>query len=174
VEYTLDDAAVHDFPAAVRTILEYTDDDRIKAVVHCQGSTSFMMAISAGLLPEVTTVVSNSVSMHPTVPRLMRLKMPVAMMLLRPVISEINAQWGIHAPGFWPKALKLAMKAVHHECDNPVCTMSSFTYGAAHPTLWRHFRMTRGLAGPSSRTVARGTGWICSSMRIATGRTAFR
>jgi hypothetical protein len=138
VDYTIEDAAVFDFPEAVAVIREHTGADTLKAFVHCQGSTSFMMAITAGLLPQVTTVITNAVSLHPVVPRLMRLKMPVAMTLLRPVLTEINPQWGIHAPGFWPKALTLAMRALHHECDNPVCTMASFTYGAAHPALWRH------------------------------------
>ena len=138
VEYTLDEAAIYDYPAAVRTILEHTDEDTLKAVVHCQGSTGFTMAIVSGLLPQVSMVVSNSVSLHPTVPTLMRLKMPLAMKLLRPFIDEINPQWAMHAPGFWPRALDWSMRSLHHECDNPVCKMSSFIYGAAHPTLWRH------------------------------------
>ena len=30
-------------PAAVRTVLEHTRADEVRAVIHCQGSTSFMM-----------------------------------------------------------------------------------------------------------------------------------
>ena len=41
--------------------------DEVKAVIHCQGSTSFMMSAVAGLVPEVTTIVSNAVSLHPVV-----------------------------------------------------------------------------------------------------------
>ena len=47
--WTLDDAAVHDHPAAVRTVLEHTKADEVRAVIHCQGSTSFMMSAVAGL-----------------------------------------------------------------------------------------------------------------------------
>jgi pimeloyl-ACP methyl ester carboxylesterase len=50
-QWTLDQAAAFDHPAAVRTVLEHTGRDSLKAVVHCQGSTSFMMAATAGLLP---------------------------------------------------------------------------------------------------------------------------
>lgn len=61
-KWTLDQAAVYDHPVAVRRVLEETGADRLKAIVHCQGSTSFMMAAVAGLLPQVTTIVSNAVS----------------------------------------------------------------------------------------------------------------
>ena len=47
-EWTLDDAAVHDHPAAVRTVLDRTGAKTIKAVIHCQGSTSFMIRRSPG------------------------------------------------------------------------------------------------------------------------------
>ncbi|MEX0789872.1 MAG: esterase, partial [Actinomycetota bacterium] len=43
-EWTLDQAAVYDHPVAVRTVAEATGTDEIKAVIHCQGSTSFMMS----------------------------------------------------------------------------------------------------------------------------------
>ena len=36
--------------------------------MHCQGSTSFAMSAAAGLLPEVSTIVSNAVSLHPRHP----------------------------------------------------------------------------------------------------------
>ena len=50
----------------------------MKAVVHCQGSTSFAMSAAAGLLPEVSTIVSNAVSLHPRVPGVSNVKLRVA------------------------------------------------------------------------------------------------
>ena len=73
-EWTLADAAMFDHPAAVKTVLERTGANSAKAVIHCQGSTSFMMSIVAGQLPEITTVVSNAVALHPVVTRLAYLK----------------------------------------------------------------------------------------------------
>src|SRR5262249_929190 len=49
--WTLDQAAVFDHPAAVQKVLSQTRATEIKAVIHCQGSTSFMMSAVAGLLP---------------------------------------------------------------------------------------------------------------------------
>src|SRR5687768_612550 len=39
--WTLDQAALYDHPAAVRTVVAETGSERVKAVIHCQGSTSF-------------------------------------------------------------------------------------------------------------------------------------
>ena len=41
----------------------------VKAIIHCQGSTSFMMSAIAGLVPQVKTIVSNAVSLHTVVPK---------------------------------------------------------------------------------------------------------
>ena len=48
--WTLDQAALFDHPAAVAMVVGETGWDEVKAVVHCQGSTSFMMAAVAGLV----------------------------------------------------------------------------------------------------------------------------
>ncbi len=57
-EWTLEQAALYDHPAAVATVLRETGAKSLKAVIHCQGSTSFTMAAVAGLLPAVDTIVS--------------------------------------------------------------------------------------------------------------------
>ena len=137
-EWTLDDAAVHDHPVAVKKVLELTGAKTLKAVIHCQGSTSFMMSIVAGLLPQVTTVVSNAVALHPIVPPLALLKSRVATNTIGRMYSYLNPQWGLSAPGFWPKIIDWWVRAFHHECNNSVCKHASFTYGAGFPTLWRH------------------------------------
>lgn len=136
--WTLDQAAVHDYPAAVATIRERTGASQIKAVIHCQGSTSFMMSITAGLLPEVETVVSNAVALHTLVPPLARIKAMVATDTIGSRIDYINPQWGLYVTGFWPRLIDFWVRAIHHECNNAVCKYSSFTYGSGFPTLWLH------------------------------------
>lgn len=139
VAYTLDDAAVLDMPLAVREVLNRTETDALKAIIHCQGSCAFMMAITAGLLPNVSVVISNSSALHPVMPWQARLKLPLAVALLNWTrVRGINPQWGIHAPGVLPKILDRYVKATHAECDNPVCNFCSFMYGYGFPTLWRH------------------------------------
>jgi hypothetical protein len=139
VRYTLDDAAVLDMPSAVQEVRRRTGADKIKALIHCQGSCAFMMAITAGLLPDVSLVISNSAALHPVMPWQARLKLPLAVAFLNhEKISGINPQWGLHAPRLLPKILDWYVKATHDECDNAVCNHTSFMYGYGHPTLWRH------------------------------------
>ena len=97
-KWTLDQAAVHDHPAAVRKVVEETGADRIRAIVHCQGSTSFMLSAVAGLVPQVSTIVSNAVSLHPVVPRAAAIKQRYGVGLFKHVIDYMNPQWGRHAP----------------------------------------------------------------------------
>ena len=106
-QWTLEDAAVHDHPAAVRTVLERTGASSLKAVIHCQGSTSFMMSVVAGLLPEVSLVVSNAVALHPMVPRLSTLKSRYATEFVARYVKYLNPQWGLSAPRGWPTADRL-------------------------------------------------------------------
>jgi pimeloyl-ACP methyl ester carboxylesterase len=142
--WTLDDAAVHDHPAAVRTVLERTGADEVRAVIHCQGSTSFMMSAVAGLVPDVSVVVSNAVSLHPVVNRLAQLKLRWMIPPTARVMGYLDPQWGeTGAPGLLPKLISAWVRLTHHECDNMVCKLSSFTYGTGEPTLWRHENLNR-------------------------------
>jgi len=137
--WTLDQAAVLDHPAAVKAVLRETGASELKAVIHCQGSTSFMMSAVAGLVPEVTTIVSNAVSLHPIVSKPARRKLRYVVPFTSRLLGYINPQWGVDgAPLVVPKAMTSFVKATHHECDNAVCKMASFTYGSGKPTLWRH------------------------------------
>lgn len=137
-KWTLDQAALHDHPVAVRRVLEETGADALKAIVHCQGSTSFMMAAVAGLVPQVTTIVSNAVSLHPIIPRLAALKQRLGVATFGRFLDYMNPQWGIRAPSGLPRFLDLVVRTTHRECDNAVCRHVSFTYGHGFPTLWSH------------------------------------
>jgi hypothetical protein len=138
-KWTLDQAAVNDHPFAVRKVMEETRADSVKAVIHCQGSTSFMMSAVAGLVPDVETVISNAVSLHPVVNRLAKAKLRWMIPPTAKVIGYLNPQWGrTGAPWVVPKGVVAWVKLVHHECDNLVCKLASYTYGTGEPTLWRH------------------------------------
>jgi pimeloyl-ACP methyl ester carboxylesterase len=137
-EWNLDQAAVFDHPAAVRAVVAATGSSEINAVIHCQGSTSFMMSAMAGLLPQVRTVVSNAVSLHTMVPKFSWMKFKTAVPVLGYLTPYVNPHWGVHAPGALAKIMTAFVKLTHHECNNTVCKWVSFTYGAGFPALWRH------------------------------------
>ncbi|WP_425101311.1 alpha/beta fold hydrolase [Tropicibacter sp. S64] len=137
-DWTLDQAAVYDHPEAVQTVLRETGAESIKAVIHCQGSTSFTMSALAGLVPQVDTIVSNAVSLHPVVPPWSRMKLRLAVPVLARLMRSMNPGWGDETPWIMPRLLGLMTRATHHECDNTACRLVSFTYGAGAPALWRH------------------------------------
>lgn len=136
--WTLDQAAVFDHPQAVRTVLRETGMPTLKALIHCQGSTSFMMSAAAGLLPQVSTIVTNAVSLHPVVTPFSRLKLKATVPLVSAMMDYLNPQWGLDAPTLRARLIALVVMLTHHECDNLVCRQVSFTYGSGFPTLWSH------------------------------------
>lgn len=136
--WTLDQAALYDHPAAVRKVADDTGQDRVKAIIHCQGSTSFMMSACAGLVPQVETIVTNAVSLHTVVPAWSKVKLRYTLPLIKPFLPFLNPAWGDKPPSLMAKLMTLMVKAVHHECHNTVCKMVSFTYGSGFPALWRH------------------------------------
>ena len=137
-QWNLDAAALNDHPAAVETVVRETGASSIKAVIHCQGSTSFMMSAMAGLVPQVDTIVSNAVSLHTVVPRWSRFKLRCTLPLMRRMTDYLNPQWGREAPTLAAKVISLLVALAHHECRNPVCKQVSFTYGSGRPALWSH------------------------------------
>jgi pimeloyl-ACP methyl ester carboxylesterase len=155
--WTLDQAAVLDHPLAVRTVLEQTGADSIQAVTHCQGSTSFVMAACAGLLPQVRTIVASAVTLHPVVSRIAGLKLRYVIPVVARLVGYLDPQWGERgAPWVLPKALTAYSKLSRRQCDNGVCKVASFMFGSGDPTLWTHEQLsaethewTKGEFGPA-------------------------
>jgi len=142
--WTLDQAAVLDHPLAVKLVLEKTGAESIQALTHCQGSTSFAMAACAGLLPEVRTIVSSAVTLHPVVPRMSELKLRYVVPIVARLTGYLDPQWGIgDPPWILPKVVTAYCKASRRKCDNGVCKVSSFMFGAGDPTLWTHEQLSK-------------------------------
>ncbi len=98
-----------------------------------------MMSAIAGLVPQVDTIVSNAVSLHPVVPTWSRLKLRYAVPAYGKLNDSRNPGWGDKPPGVTPRALTRGVKALHRECENTPCRMVSFTYSVGgFPALWRH------------------------------------
>ncbi len=136
--WTLDQAAAFDHPAAVQTVCKETGHERIKAIIHCQGSTSFMMSAVAGLVPQVETIVANAVSLHPVVPTWSAAKLRFVVPCVQMLTRYLDCQWGNHTPDLTASFLSSLVRLTHHECNNTVCKFVSFTYGSGFPALWLH------------------------------------
>ncbi len=141
--WTLDQAAVLDHPLAVKTVIEHSGATEIQAITHCQGSTSFMMSACAGLIPEVRTVVASAVTLHPVVPKIAKLKLKYVVPPVSRLLGYMDPQWGRRgAPWILPKAVTAYAKLSRRKCDNGVCKVASFMFGAGDPTLWTHEQLS--------------------------------
>ena len=98
-----------------------------------------VVSAMAGLVPQVRTVVSNAVSLHPQVvsPGSV-IKLNVAVPLVSLITPYLDCSWGLEAPTLRAKLITAMVKATHRECDNTVCRLTSFTYGFGFPALWSH------------------------------------
>ena len=68
-----DDVALNDYPGAVDTVREITGAKDVQMVVHCWGSTTFFMAMLAGL-QGVRSVVSSQIATHFVTPTATHIK----------------------------------------------------------------------------------------------------
>jgi hypothetical protein len=138
-DYTLDEAARYDHPAAIKQVLASTaGHEKLRVLCHCQGSTSFIITYLARRAPEVERVVSSAVSLHPVVPTLTWLKVSAVVPVLGLLTPYVSAQWGARPPTPFAHALALFAHATHEECDDPVCALGNFMYGTGPDVLWRH------------------------------------
>jgi len=141
-EWDLDKVAENDHPAAVKEVCRLTGASSLKAIIHCQGSTSFMISAVNGLVPQVNKIVSNAVSLHPVVPDFSEFKLNYVLPLLKPVTKFLNPHWGDYAPDFKSRFFRILVKLTHREKDTTVGKFVSFTYGAGCPALWELNNLT--------------------------------
>ncbi|MFP2924639.1 alpha/beta hydrolase [Pyxidicoccus sp. 3LG] len=138
-QFTLDDAAEHDMPAAVRKVRALSGAETVQAVVHCAGSVAFFMALAAGRLPEVRSVVASQVALHQIVPPITQLKA----MLRLPEVLDVTLDYlspdEDPANPLWQEAFGKVSDLLHHECDSTVCHRLTFMYGH----LYRHGKLNR-------------------------------
>jgi hypothetical protein len=157
--YTLDEVARLDHPALIATVLGETGASTLKAVVHCQGSTSFALACAGGLVPEVTDVVSNAVSFHVDVPRLSKLRMKLLLPGMQLGFPGFDPQWAIRPTAMRARLLALWARTVRRECREPVCQMANYVYGVGGNILWDHANIDP----PTHRWIAREFGSVPTS-----------
>lgn len=135
-EWDIDIVAKNDHPAAVEEVCRITGASSIKAIIHCQGSTSFMLSSVLGLVPQVSVIISNGVSLHPIVPRFSNLKINYLLPVIKPLTNYLNPKWGDHAPDLKAKVFRSLVNLTHWERDTSVGKFVSFTYGSGFPALW--------------------------------------
>jgi pimeloyl-ACP methyl ester carboxylesterase len=138
--YTLDDIADYDHPAAVCELRRHIGDRRVHVVAHCLGSLSFMMSLFGGRLPDIASMICNSVALTPRVPTWSRVKLRYGPPLFEYLfgISFLDPRFARSPRLTRDWALGRLVSLAHRECDVSECHMLSFMWGSGHPAMYEH------------------------------------
>jgi pimeloyl-ACP methyl ester carboxylesterase len=139
-QYTLDDIADYDFPAALAELRKHIGERRVHVVAHCLGSLSFMMSLFAGRLPGITSVTCNSVALTPRVPKWSAIKLRYGQPVFQYVfgVDSLDPRFARSPKLTREWMLARLVSAAHHECDVSACHMLSFMWGSGHPAMYEH------------------------------------
>jgi len=142
-QFTGDDIATQDYPAAVATVRSVTGADSVQMAVHCFGSTTFFMAMLAGL-QGVRSAVASQVATHMIAPMVTRLKsgLHVPQLLKAIGVDSLNAYTDDQAgwlERLYDKALALWPDQEEEECDSAVCHRITFMYSL----LYEHDQLNK-------------------------------
>ncbi len=141
----MDSVARFDYPAAVAAVRQITGADAVDVVAHGVGSSTFTMAMLAGL-EGVRSAVCSQVSTHIDVPALNDLKVQARMAEVMSFLGVRTFDAYTDGDISWPRllaerALRLYPIAPSERCGNPVCHRISLLYGE----LYRHDRLGEGV-----------------------------
>jgi len=129
----MDDVALRDYPAAIAAVREATGADGVHVVAHGVGSSTFTMALLAGL-EGVRSAVCSQVSTHLRVPILNRLKTESRSSTLMARLGQSTMTTYTDATSSLParaidRAVRLYPIAIDERCLNPVCHRITAVFG---------------------------------------------
>ena len=128
-----DDVATKDYPAAVDTVRDLSGAESVQMVAHCYGSTSFVMAMLAGL-QGVRSAVCSQIATNMKVPRATGIKtgLHIPALLDALGVDSLTAYAG-DRPDWRDRLYDTALNVypIGHEerCDSATCRRITFMYG---------------------------------------------
>lgn len=133
-EFTIDDIAKLDWPAAVAEVRRRTGADSVQVVGHCVGSVTILMAILAGL-EGVRSAVCSQFAVHPRTSLLNRAKNAFHVVDLFHIvgIKRLNPDSGRGVKG-WAIDLAAGVLPIPRgeACQVPVCRWLNAVFGLTH------------------------------------------
>lgn len=131
-QFTLDDIARYDYPAAVETVRAATGAESVQIMAHCVGSLTMLMSLAAGL-EGVRSAVASQLTLHPRCRPVntMRAGLYMANVLSALGVETLttttkpDAKW---TEKLYDAALRL-YPAGKEYCANPFCRRMMFMYG---------------------------------------------
>jgi choline dehydrogenase-like flavoprotein len=155
-QFTVDDIALRDYPAAVATVRQESGAESVQVLAHCVGSMSFAMALAGGLAG-VRSGICSQLAAHPIPTPLNRLRswMRLATVLKTFGIHRMTTDYDDRA--LIDKAIDAVMRAFggRHRDEGAVARRIMFIYGDTYenkrinpPTL----KALEGIFGVSNMT----------------------
>jgi cholesterol oxidase len=129
-QFTIDEIATEDWPAAIATVREVCGSDDVQVVAHCVGSMSFLMAKLAGL-EGIRSAVCSCLGLYPMTAMLNRIRARVHFATLAQMFGLQRMSTDFHAEQLDDRLLDklLRLYPTRERCDNPVCRRILFLYG---------------------------------------------
>jgi cholesterol oxidase len=145
-DFTLDDIARHDWPAAIDHVWRAGGGRKIRVIAHCVGSLTFLMAAAcprAPLAGRIEHAVCSQVGLHPVSNQLNEWKAALGIgtwmdYILGRRAIRLTMHSGLTFGGrLFNRLLKLL--PTDDPCDNPVCRRILFVFGESY----RHANLNR-------------------------------
>jgi pimeloyl-ACP methyl ester carboxylesterase len=129
-QFTVDDIALRDWPAAITTVRRETGQDSVQAMGHCIGGLSLFMAIGGGM-EGLRSATFSSLAGHPIPTPGNRLRAAVRLATLFKVLGIKGLNTDYHPEKWDAKAIETVMKALpfRHVYDSPAARRIYFVYG---------------------------------------------
>ena len=131
-QFSGDEIATEDYPAAVAKVREVTGAESVQMVAHCFGSTTFFMAMLAGL-QGVRSAVCSQIATNIVAPLATKIKcglhMPSVLDALG--VDSLNAYVDTNAKWYeklYDRALDLMPMQLEERCNNATCHRITFMY----------------------------------------------
>ncbi|MFB9331163.1 alpha/beta fold hydrolase [Paenibacillus aurantiacus] len=132
-QFTLDDVATYDYPAAVGTIQKITGAATIDVLAHCVGAATLTMSMLKGL-QGIRSIILTQIGAHFKPPLLNRLKVGIYTPTFLRALGIDSLQAYSDARDDWSdrlynQVLKLYPLPEEERCHSPVCRRATFMYG---------------------------------------------
>ncbi|HZS55910.1 MAG TPA: alpha/beta fold hydrolase [Bryobacteraceae bacterium] len=142
-EWSGDDVAKNDYPAAVDYVRKVTGAKDVQMVVHCWGSTTFFMSMLAGL-QGVRSVVASQIATHFVVPTVNKIRTGLHLpeFLDKIGVKSLTAYVDSHADWWnhlYDGALSVYPVPLDNLCNNAVCHRITFMYAL----LYEHAQLNQ-------------------------------
>ncbi len=131
-QFTLDDIARYDYPAAVDTVRAATGRDSVQIMAHCVGSLTMLMSLANGL-EGVRSAVASQLTLHPRVAPVNKARANLYMANVLKAVGVDTLTTESHEGASWGEKLfdtALALYPAGKEyCGNTFCRRMMFMYG---------------------------------------------